>query len=88
MIRITLISILYLIVYNKHEITLILIIYFIKVKINSTLQTTGQYPSWQLSVKFMKMFFIVDSMTISPQIIYYHPHNLAFDQEQALNMLF
>ena len=24
-------------------------------------------------------------MTISPQIIYYHPHNLALDQEQALN---
>ena len=35
----------------------------------------------------MKQFFIVDSMTISPQIIYYHPHNLASDQEQALNML-
>ena len=25
-------------------------------------------------------FFIVDSMTNSPQIIYYHPRNLAFDQ--------
>ena len=24
-------------------------------------------------------------MTISPQIIYHHPHNLALDQEQALN---
>ena len=24
-------------------------------------------------------------MTISPQKIYYHPHNLASDQEQALN---
>ena len=35
----------------------------------------------------MKKFFIADSMTISPQIIYYHPHNLASDQEQALNML-
>ena len=27
--------------------------------------------------------FIVDSMTISPEVIYYHPHNLASDQEQA-----
>ena len=42
----------------------------------------------QLSVKFMKQFFIVDSMTISPQIIYYHPYNLASDKEQALNMLY
>ena len=39
-------------------------------------------------VKFMKKFFIVDSMTNSPQIIYYHPHNLVSDQEQALNMLY
>ena len=27
----------------------------------------------------MIKFFIVDSMTISPQIIYYHPRNLALD---------
>ena len=33
-------------------------------------------------------FFIVDSMTISSQIIYYHPHNSASDHEQALNMLY
>ena len=31
---------------------------------------------------------MVDSLTISPQIIYYHPQNLALDQEQALNMLY
>ena len=56
------------------------------------MQTTDHYPfTLSLSlfslVKFMKKFFIVDSMTISPQIIYYHPHNLASDQEQALNIL-
>ena len=27
-------------------------------------------------------FFIVDSITISSQIIYYYPHNLTFDQKQ------
>ena len=32
----------------------------------------------------MKKFFIVDSMTISPQIIYYHLRNLASYQQQAL----
>ena len=36
----------------------------------------------------MEKFFVVDSMTIFPQIIYYHPPNLASDQEQALNMLY
>ena len=61
---------------------------YLIVKINWTLQTTGQYPSWKLSVKFMKKFFIPDFMTISKQIIYYDPHNLALDQEQALNMLY
>ena len=38
--------------------------------------------------KVYDFFFIVGSMTISPQIIYNHPHNLALDQEQALNMLY
>ena len=41
-----------------------------------------------ISKVYEKVFFIVDSMTISPQIIYYHPHNLAVDQVQALNMLY
>ena len=33
--------------------------------------------------KVYEKVFIVNSMTISPQIIYYHHHNLALDQEQA-----
>ena len=28
----------------------------------------------------MEKSVIVDSMTMSPQTIYYHPHNLALDQ--------
>ena len=40
---------------------------YLKVKINRTLKTTNQYLSCQSLVKFMKKFFIVDSMTISPQ---------------------
>ena len=36
--------------------------------------------------KVYEKVFIVDSVSISPQIIYYHSHNLALDQEQALNM--
>ena len=40
----------------------------------------------QSSVKFIKKYFIVYSMTISPIIIYYHPHNLVSDQEHAQNI--
>ena len=34
----------------------------------------------------MKRYFTADSMTISSQMIYYRPLNLASDQQQALNM--
>ena len=50
---------------------------FKTIKTNWRLQTTDKYPSCQSSVKWMKKFIIADSTTISPQTIYYHPHNLA-----------
>ena len=37
-------------------------------------------------MNFIDTFFIVDSLTISLQIIYHYPHNLASDQEQELSM--